>query len=132
MPAPSSSRVSLVFSFALSVSAVFACNNTDGPAGSSGDTDAHDIVQKGCGADEDCADGRCVDGLPEGLCTSNCVTHEDCPEGTLCTDTESPDGICLFTCANTDQCLDDVGSGYVCDTESDLVSGEDIRVCIDA
>ncbi len=95
-------------------------------------TEAHDIVQKGCEQNADCPGGRCVEGLPGGLCTSNCQGAEDCPEGTICTDTEAHGGICLFPCESTAQCQDDVGSGYACDEESDLTTGEDVRVCIDA
>lgn len=117
----------VAFSLALAAGATWSC----GDPAEAGSGEAHDIVQMGCSADADCEGGRCVDGLPGGLCTRNCVAHEDCPDGTRCTDTEAPDGICLFTCTSADQCRDDVGPGYVCDTESDLVTGEDIRVCID-
>lgn len=93
--------------------------------------DAHDIVQKGCSANSDCEGGRCIEGLPGGLCTRNCTSQDECPDGTVCTDTEATGGVCLFTCTNSDQCREDVGTGYVCDTESNLTTGEDVRVCID-
>ena len=92
---------------------------------------AHEVVHKGCSENADCPGGRCVEGLPGGLCTSNCSSQEDCPNGTTCTDTEAHGGVCLFTCTNTEQCLDLVGSEYVCDTESNLTTDEDTRVCID-
>ena len=92
---------------------------------------AHDIVQKGCDANSDCAGGLCVEGLPGGLCTANCSSQDDCPDSTVCTDTEAHGGVCLFSCTSTQQCIDDVGTGYVCDTESNLSTGEDVAVCID-
>ena len=93
---------------------------------------AAEVVKQGCSADEDCAGGRCVEGLPGGLCTANCEVQEDCPEGTICTDTEAAGGICLFPCSNGAECRDLLGSGYTCDEESNLTTGEDVRVCIDA
>lgn len=93
---------------------------------------AEEVVQKGCSENADCTGGRCVDGLPGGLCTANCTSQGDCPEGTVCTDTEAHSGVCLFPCSNAGECRDKVGTGYTCDEESNLTSGEDVRVCIDA
>lgn len=93
---------------------------------------ADDVIQKGCESDADCPGGRCVEGLPGGLCTANCGHGSDCPEGTICTDTEAHGGVCLFPCDSASDCADLLGSGYTCDSESDLDTGEDVRVCIDA
>ena len=100
--------------------------------GSTPPTDAEDIIHTGCTANSDCEGGRCVTGFPSGgMCTSNCGDEGDCPNGTLCADTEAHGGICLFPCTSSAECQELVGQGYVCDTESDLTTGEDIRVCID-
>ncbi len=93
---------------------------------------ADEVVKKGCSVDGDCRGGRCVEGLPGGLCTANCGADEDCPEGTICTDTEAANGVCLFPCTSAAQCVERVGSGYTCDSESSLTTGEDVRVCIDS
>lgn len=90
-----------------------------------------DIVSKGCTENADCEGGRCIEGLPGGLCTSDCETQDDCPEGTLCTDTEATQGVCLIECSATSECTEHIGSGYVCDEETNFTTGEDIRVCID-
>lgn len=108
-----------------------ACSSDDGGDGGHGGTDATDVVTKGCDQNSDCPGGRCVEGLPGGLCTANCAHHEDCPEGTLCIDTEAVQGICLFPCPDEGTCGDLVGSGYVCDTETDIETDADRRVCID-
>ena len=94
--------------------------------------DAKELVQGGCNSDDDCPGGTCIAGIGEGLCTAGCSTHDDCPSGTLCIDTESEfDGVCLLTCETNSECSDHLGPEYNCDTESDLVTGEDVRVCID-
>jgi len=111
-----STILSLTFAFGL----VFGCAD-----------DASDIVQKGCDKNSDCAGGLCIEGLPGGLCTANCSAQSDCPDGTACTDTEANGGVCLFTCSTTEQCVEAVGTGYVCDTETNLSNGEDVAVCID-
>ena len=108
---------------ALAVVTGFGCGGDD--------ESAEDIVQKGCELDSDCPGGRCIEGLPGGLCTKNCSASGDCPDGTVCADTEATDGVCLFRCTSSDFCREQIGSGYVCDEESDLESGEDVRVCID-
>lgn len=93
---------------------------------------AEEVVNQGCENDDDCTGGRCIQGLPGGLCTAECTSQEDCPEGTVCTDTEAVDGVCLFTCDSAQFCRDQVGEGYTCDTETNLTTEEDVRVCIDA
>ena len=70
--------------------------------------------------------------MPGGLCTTECTTQEECPDGTVCTDTEATNGICLFSCSNGQECRDLLGQGYTCDEESNLTTGADIRVCIDS
>lgn len=104
---------------------------TAASCGDSGDETAEDLVQKGCESNSDCPGGRCIEGLPGGLCTKNCDASADCPDGTVCADTEATGGVCLFTCSNSEFCRDQIGSGYVCDEESDIDDGEDVRVCID-
>ncbi|RMG98886.1 MAG: hypothetical protein D6705_04625 [Deltaproteobacteria bacterium] len=94
--------------------------------------DAHHVIYTGCDANGDCSGGRCIDGFPGGLCTRNCARHEDCPSGTLCVDTESIHGVCLFPCATDGECVDTLGGGYTCDTESDVETEEDVLVCVDA
>jgi len=91
-----------------------------------------ELVQSGCATDDDCPGGRCVAGIGEGLCTANCTTQEDCPDGTLCTDTEAVDGVCLLSCTTASECTEHLGSAWTCDTETDLTTGEDVRVCIDS
>ncbi len=115
------------FMFAVGLSAAAVTLACADPGGGT----AEDIVQKGCVADADCPGGRCIDGLPGGLCTSNCVSSAECPSGTVCTDTEAVDGVCLILCSSSSECRDRIGSGYVCDEETDLETDEDVRVCID-
>ena len=117
-------RFALIASFLLSLA---ACGD-DGSSES-----AEDVVVPGCTDDEDCEGGRCVTGLPDGLCTRNCTGVEgECPEGTVCIDTEAVGGICLFPCATASECLDLLGPGYTCDGETELATGADILVCIDS
>ena len=94
---------------------------------------AEELVQSDCSADEDCPGGRCIVGIGNGLCTANCTAQEDCPEGTICTDTESTSGgVCLLSCETGSYCTEHLGSAYTCDEESNLTTGEDVRVCIDS
>lgn len=93
---------------------------------------AEEVVQSGCEGDDECAGGYCIEGLSNGLCTAECTTQEECPEGTVCTDTEAVAGVCLFPCTSGAECRDMLGDGYTCDEESNLTTGADIRVCIDA
>ena len=93
---------------------------------------AEEVVQSGCETNDDCAGSYCITGLPNGLCTAECTSEEDCPEGTVCTDTEAVNGVCLFPCTSGEECRELLGDGYTCDEETSLTSGADIRVCIDA
>lgn len=95
------------------------------------DIPAEELVQSGCETDDDCEGGRCISGIGEGLCTANCESQDECPEGTVCTDTESPTGVCLLECSTAGECTDHLGPAYTCDSETNLTSGEDVRVCID-
>ena len=93
---------------------------------------AEELVQSDCATDEDCPGGRCIAGIGTGLCTANYTAQEDCPEGTICTDTESTSGgVCLLSCTTSTYCTEHLGSAYTCDEESNLTTGEDVRVCID-
>ncbi len=93
---------------------------------------AGDVVHTGCENGADCPGGRCVQGFPGGLCTRDYTAQEDCPDGTVCADTESLDGVCLFVCSTDGACVDRLGPGYTCDTETNLSTGEDVLVCVDA
>lgn len=94
---------------------------------------AEDVVVSDCDADGDCIGGRCIEGIGTGLCTVDCNEQADCPEDTICTDTESESGgVCLFACTDGQFCTDQLGPAYTCDTESNLTTGEDVRVCIDS
>ena len=114
----------------ISISMLIGCGNDDERAPA--DIPAQELVQSECSADEDCPGGRCITGIGDGLCTANCTTQEDCPEETICTDTESSSGgVCLLSCSTGSECTEHLGSAYTCDEESDLTTGEDVRVCID-
>lgn len=91
-----------------------------------------ELVQSGCSTDENCPGGRCIVGIGEGLCTADCTAQEDCPEGTICTDTEAQNGVCLLSCSAASECTAHLGPAYTCDTESSLTTEEDVRVCIDS
>ena len=41
-------------------------------------------------------------------------------------------GVCLLSCTESAYCTEHLGVGYNCDTESNLTTGEDVRVCIDS
>lgn len=119
----------LIAAFASLVMLLFVgpgCANED-PAS----TPAEELVQSGCAADADCPGGRCVVGIGTGLCTADCTVQEDCPEGTICTDTEAVNGVCLLSCSDSSACTEHLGPEYNCDEESSLTTGEDVRVCID-
>jgi len=110
------------------------CGNDDGrnPA----DIPREELVQSGCTEDDDCPGGRCIVGIGDGLCTANCTAQSDCPDGTICTDTEAGtdtgEGVCLLSCTENTYCTEHLGGAYNCDTESNLTTGEDVRVCIDS
>lgn len=108
--------------------ALAGCGDPD-PA----DIPAKELVESGCQSDDDCAGGTCIAGIGQGLCTADCTSQSDCPDGTVCTDTESASGgVCLLTCATHEECTDHLGSAYNCDTETNFTSGEDVWVCIDS
>lgn len=56
-----------------------------------------------CTSDKDC-DDVCADGgnYPDGMCTLHCETDDDCPSEAACVSDQG--GICLYRCANNDQC----------------------------
>ncbi len=116
-----------VFVACMTMAVVAGCDDAD-PA----DLPAEDVVYGGCTSHDDCVGGRCIQGIVEGLCTTNCSTQDACPDGTVCTDTEASRGVCLFRCTSAQECRDWLGAGYTCDEETDLTTGEDVRVCIDA
>ena len=105
------------------------CSSDD--ARNPADIPAEELVQSGCSADDDCPGGRCIVGIGEGLCTANCIAQEDCPEGTVCTDTEAENGVCLLSCSTAGECTEHLGAAYTCDSETNLTTDEDVRVCID-
>lgn len=114
---------------ALALPALSACSNQD--ARDPADIPPKELVQSGCNTDDDCPGGRCVAGVGEGLCTANCTEQADCPDGTVCADTEATGGVCLLTCDAAAECTEHLGPEYNCDTETDLSTGADVRVCID-
>lgn len=127
-------KLSLMYRTAIVTMVLFAlagCGNDDERAPA--DIPAEELVQSKCSTDEDCPGGRCITGIGDGLCTANCAVQDDCPVGTICTDTESASGgVCLLSCATASECTEHLGSAYTCDTESNLTTGEDVRVCIDS
>ena len=96
------------------------------------DIPAEELVVSGCTTNADCPGARCIAGIGTGLCTADCTSQDDCPDGTVCTDTESSSGgVCLLSCSSPSYCTEHLGSAYACDEESNLTTGEDVLVCID-
>lgn len=89
-------------------------------------------MQSGCTKDEQCPGGRCIAGIGDSLCTMDCAAQADCPDGTVCTDTEAVNGTCLLPCTSASQCTEHLGPAYTCDTETNLTTTEDVRVCVDS
>jgi hypothetical protein len=112
---------------ALTATTLAACKGGPDPV----DMDAEELVVSGCSADDECPGGRCVAGIGSGLCTANCSDQGDCPDGTICADTEGSRGVCLLTCTKGQECTEHLGPAYTCDTETNLDNGRDARVCID-
>ena len=106
--------------------AAASCESTSGNGG-------RITVGTGCTSNDDCTD-ICLDYFANGFCTMRCMSSSECPAETICVDTEDPvGGVCLYTCTSTAECNDRLGSGYVCDTESEMGvdDEEDVRVCVD-
>ena len=90
-------------------------------------SDVGDAVSPAAGA---CCSGFGCFELSSEACQQTGGTFQG--DGTVCTDTEASQGVCLFRCTSAQECRDWLGSGYTCDEESNLTTGEDVRVCIDA
>ena len=116
-------RIIPILTFALGLAAGACADHAD---------EARQVVFTGCEVGSDCPGGRCIAGFPGGLCTRNCTRHADCPEGTLCVDTEALDGVCLYPCSTDGQCVETLGGGYTCDTETNIETTEDVLVCVDS
>lgn len=85
-----------------------------------------DVVGGRCTGAGECADGSsCLTAsmYPEGMCTVDCATQADCPNGTVCV-TESG-GTCLLACDDVGDCRE----GYGCIEKSTPGDGHAL-VCI--
>jgi hypothetical protein len=104
---------------ALAVVALFGCGG--GSVGKDGD-----VVGGACGSSGECAGGSsCLTAsmYPAGMCTVDCETQADCPDGTVCV-TESG-GTCLLGCNEAGDCRE----GYGCIEKSTPGDGHAL-VCI--
>lgn len=124
--------INRILLLALAAVSLLAAGCSEESGTSPADLPREELIQSGCTTDTDCPGGRCIVGIGDGLCTANCTLQEDCPSGTVCTDTESVSGgVCLLSCTESTYCTEHLGAGYNCDTETNLTTNEDVRVCID-
>jgi hypothetical protein len=78
-------------------------------------------------------DDRCLvpsADFPDGFCTLDCQSSDECPSATSCADRES--GICLFDCNFTSDCLF-LGPTWECkelDVRNDVM--RKVKVCVGA
>ena len=107
-------------SICLAAVAAFGCGGGVGIEGSS--------VGGACSVSDDCsAESRCLvnNDFPGGTCVVNCVTHEDCPEGSRCIEKEQ--GVCLLQCEIPGDCR----GGYTCKGKKNKsTEGGESLICI--
>lgn len=67
------------------------------------------LVGGSCLENSDCEE-LCLEGgrYPDGTCSTECNSDEDCPDGTWCIDLDG--GVCLLACDQDDDCR----SAYEC------------------
>lgn len=85
-----------------------------------------DVVGGACTPEAGCAGGSsCLlaSMYPGGMCTVDCETQADCPNGTRCV--QESGGTCLLACSSASDCRD----GYGCIEKSTLPEGHAL-VCI--
>ena len=107
---------------ALGACLLVACgDDAGGGVGNEGD-----VVGGPCTANTECADGsECLDegDFPQGTCTVECASDEDCPSGSVCISSEG--GVCLLSCTSDDECR----NGYNCEGKSREDGGGEVNVC---
>lgn len=85
-----------------------------------------------CDTARDC-DDRCLppsDDFPDGLCTLDCQSSDECPDDTRCVDKES--GVCLFTCNFTADC-GFLGPQWECKEQNERQDpNQKVKVCVGA
>jgi hypothetical protein len=79
--------------------------------------------------DQDECDDRCLTGarFPDGMCSRNCDTDGDCPEGTACVGLAG--GSCLYNCTG-DRACEFLGEGWQCVLEAERGGEPDSMVMI--
>lgn len=104
----------------LAAASVIGCGG-GGSVGKEGD-----VVGGPCDTGGGCAGGSaCLTAsmYPGGMCTVDCETQADCPNGTACV--QESGGTCLLACSSASDCRD----GYDCIEKSAMPSGH-AMVCI--
>jgi len=112
---------------ALALPLLAACGD-DGSSGGNADGIGNegDVVGGPCDASSACADGsECITSgdFPGGMCTVNCSTDADCPDGTYCISNEG--GICMLPCDSKADCRD----GFQCEGKSREEGAGEKKVC---
>jgi hypothetical protein len=77
-------------------------------------------VDEECGPESICKVGAAY---PDGLCSIECTSQEECLESTIC----STRGVCLLTCFQDSDCR----AGYAC-VDEDQPEGTTARACVNA
>lgn len=81
-----------------------------------------------CDVTADC-DDRCLGpsgDFPQGFCSVDCSSNDDCPSDTDCVDREG--GVCLFVCATDGDC-GFLGPGWFC-KDDNLRGSPDVRTSV--
>jgi len=84
--------------------------------GACGDDHVSRTLGARCDRPDDCAD-RCLApsaDYPGGLCTVDCFSSGDCPDGAQCIESEG--GVCLYACREPRDC-EFLGPGWSCKAE---------------
>jgi len=82
-----------------------------------GGEDVSRVLGARCEVTAECED-RCLvpsNDFPDGFCTADCSSIEDCPSSSDCIDKEG--GVCLFVCGDDVDC-DFLGPRWICNEEN--------------
>ncbi len=108
-----------VFGLLLLVLLVGGCASKVGPDGIAVGAPCVDAFD--CVTGSYCLAGRA---FPDGTCTTNCRSDDDCRGDSRCVDVEG--GVCLLPCASDPDC---VREGYFCRERDPRAGTERVSVC---
>lgn len=88
------------------------------------------LIGARCDTPSDC-DDRCLtpqNDFPDGLCTLDCQSSNDCPSSSTCADKEG--GICLFECNFAADCSF-LGAAWICAEQNRREDqNQKVKVCV--